>query len=329
MSLRQLAPAMLALLWLCAWRPASAAGFQRGVAADPDDKPLPLAIWYPSNATPRAERFGPLGQTVAIDGALSGGGLPLIVLSHGSGGSAFDSYDTAVALAEAGFVVAAVTHTGDNFKDHTRAFVRRNFVDRPRHVSRVIDFMLSAWPGHEAIDPSRIGIFGHSAGGAAALIVIGGSADWTRAVAFCRSHPEDWGCRNARQNGASSDPVETAMIVGSDARIKAAVVAAPALSAAFLPKGLATVAVPVQLWVASNDRIVPDGDLVRRNLPIAPDYHRVEGAGHFAFLAPCPEPLAATGAEFCTDPKGFDRAAFLGLFQRAVIAFYSEHLKPE
>ena len=43
---------------------------------------------------------------------VGGAGLPLVVMSHGNGG-VFDGHlDTASALAEAGFVVAAPTHTG-------------------------------------------------------------------------------------------------------------------------------------------------------------------------------------------------------------------------
>jgi predicted dienelactone hydrolase len=51
--------------------------------------------------------------------------------------------DTAIALAEAGFVVAAVTHTGDNSLDRSYSFTVRNFPGRVRHLHRVIDYMLS------------------------------------------------------------------------------------------------------------------------------------------------------------------------------------------
>ncbi len=34
------------------------------------------------------------------------------------------------------------------------------------------------------------------------------------------------------------------------------------------------------------------------------------GAGHYAFLAPCPEPMRQKTPEACTDPPGFDRAGF-------------------
>jgi hypothetical protein len=45
-----------------------AAGFQRGVAADPDGKPLDIGIWYPSAATGRPVTMGPTTMSVALDG---------------------------------------------------------------------------------------------------------------------------------------------------------------------------------------------------------------------------------------------------------------------
>ena len=53
-------------------------------------------------------------QTVALGGAILGKGLLLVLISHGTSGSLSSHYDTALALAEAGFVVAALTYTGDN-----------------------------------------------------------------------------------------------------------------------------------------------------------------------------------------------------------------------
>ena len=125
----------------------------------------------------------------------------LIVMSHGTGGMALNSYDTAMALAEAGFVVAAVTHTGDNYQDHSVSFTKRNFISRPAQISRVIDFMLSGWTVHAAIDPHRIGVLWSFRGRATALVVGGGVGDWQRALDFCKAHPDDWGCARADQGG--------------------------------------------------------------------------------------------------------------------------------
>ena len=189
---------------------------------------------------------------------VSGAQHPLIVMSHGTGGMALNSYDTAIALAEAGFIVAAVTHTGDNYRDHSASFTRRQFVGRPRHISRVIDFMLGDWAGHGSIDPRphrHIWPFGgrddgidrrrrHRRSGAGPAHSV-------------ETHADDWGCQQARQRGSPTGDAAPRRFPGRDSRIKAIVMAAPALAVAFQPAGLAAVHVPVQLWVGSQGRDRP------------------------------------------------------------------------
>jgi predicted dienelactone hydrolase len=141
--------------------PAMAVGFQYVTAPDPGDQPLEVGIWYPSDAPTSAQPLGFFSQTVAVDGPVTGSRLPLILISHGNGGALAAHYDTAHTLAKAGFVVAAVTHTGDNYRDQSKM---AQVADRPRHVSRMLDYMLAAWPAHDQLDPTRVGIFGFSSG---------------------------------------------------------------------------------------------------------------------------------------------------------------------
>jgi len=116
----------------------------------------------------------------------------------------------------------------------------------------------------------------------------------------------------------------------ADARIKAAVVAAPALGFTFSPDGLKDVKVPVQLWRAENDVIVPHpryAEAVRLALPEAPDYHVVPNAGHFDFLAPCSDALASIAPAICTSAAGFDRPAFHAGFNSEVVKFFEKTLQ--
>src|SRR5215472_9059957 len=94
-------------------------GYQQITVPDPDDKALQVGIWYPSAASASLQPLGLFQQTVAPKGALSGYRLPMVLISHGVSGSLASHYDTALALAQAGFVVAAVTHTGDNSQDQS------------------------------------------------------------------------------------------------------------------------------------------------------------------------------------------------------------------
>ena len=72
-------------------------------------------------------------MSVSSNAPVRGKNLPLVVMSHGNGGSLLSRFDTAIALADAGFVVVAVTHTGDNYADQSRNL---NVMGRSRHISR-------------------------------------------------------------------------------------------------------------------------------------------------------------------------------------------------
>jgi predicted dienelactone hydrolase len=320
-----------ALLLLAAAPAANAAGFQYGSAPDPDGQAIELGIWYPSDAAVSSQPLGLFTQQVAPYAPVAGQSLPLIVISHGTGGGASSHYDTAIALADAGFVVVALSHTGDNYKDQAYAFTRRNFTSRPLQVSRVIDYMLNDWSGHASIDPARIGMFGHSAGGFTTLVLLGGTPDFNLAALFCHDHPEDWGCQRAKEKAGAAPDDQKPAEWHHDPRVTAAAIAAPALGHTFTKDGLAAVIEPIQLWRAENDGITPNkwsADIVKAALPKPPEDHLVPLAGHFAFLAPCSEALAKIAPEICQDDPGFDRVAFHQQLNQALADFFKSKLAP-
>jgi predicted dienelactone hydrolase len=315
--------------------PAVAAGFQYGTAPDPDGQPIQLAIWYPSEGKSTTQPIGLFTQDVAFYGPVRGAALPLIVISHGTGGSAADHYDTALALAEAGFVVVAFNHTGDYYKDRADSFTQRNFANRSRHVSRVIDFMLKDGGGHDHLNPAEIGIFGHSAGGATAVIAIGGTPNFDHGAKFCDDHPDSWDCQQLKQRIATTNSVPASddppkpLVWTHDPHLKAAVVAAPAIGYDFAKDDLSDVTASVQLWRAEDDKITPNewnGDIVRDALPEPPDDHLVPKAGHFDFIASCSDALGKVAPEICTSEAGFDRTAFHQDMNKAIVAFFEAKL---
>jgi len=264
---------------------------------DPGHPSIPVVIWTPA----------------------SGAGLAMVVISHGTGAAPLSHIDTAQALAGAGFVVVAPMHPGDNFQDDSVVGKPAWFADRSRHVSKVIDFMLTRWEGRDQLSPSRIGIFGFSAGATTALVSIGGVPDLARIAPHCAATPE-FVCKILKpQMGESA-------VWTHDPRIAAAVIAAPGIGFAFEPAGLTKVRVPVQLWSGSADDTVPYASnvaIVRRLLPQA-EFHSVDNAVHLSFLAPC---TPDSPPFLCKDAPGFDRTAFRGSFNKAVIAFFIQHLR--
>jgi len=293
------------------------AGFERQVTTDG----IEVGVWYPASGTPVHQRLGLYTQDVVPGARMPEGQHPLIVISHGTGGDFAGHVDTAVALARAGFVVAALTHPGDNWRDNSRA---TRIEGRPVALSATISYMLQAWPGHAAIDPERIGALGFSAGGFTVLAAAGGKPDMTRFADHCAQHPAFFVCTLLKSQPRMLSSAWPSM---TDPRIKAIVVAAPAIGFTFDRAGLATVRIPVQLWRADDDKILPApfyADAVREALPAKPEFHAVPGAGHFDFLAPCAERNSMP--QLCQSAPGFNRTAFHRRFNREVVRFFSTKL---
>ncbi|MFE0757498.1 alpha/beta hydrolase family protein [Inquilinus sp. NPDC058860] len=299
------------------------------IPARGDMPALTGGVWYPCAAAPAEIGFGPLSVTAVRDCPVTGSGHPLVVMSHGVGGWFGGHHDTAEALADAGFIVAAINHPLDSGQSK----IRRPgdivaMIERPQDIRRLVDHMLTDWPESGRIDPERIGAFGFSRGGYTVLAAIGGTPDFRMVLSNCPTYPGNRWCEQIRDGSALAEPP------ARDARIKAAVIADPALGFTFTPAGLADVAVPVQLWASEHggDGVLPrDAAAVDRGLPTKPDYRVVPGSGHFAFLAPCGTALAKAVADFgepevCADADGFDRVAFHRQFNAAVLAFFDRRL---
>lgn len=292
------------------------------VPADKNGPMLRGAVWTPCDA--------PAGKIpldlLVLDGTMncpvSGLRLPLIVISHGKGGSALGHHDTAAALADAGFVVAAINHPGHNFQDMSGQGHLSVYATRPADMKRLVDYMLGAWSAKVALDANRIGLFGFSAGGYTGLVSVGAVPNFKlREDLVCAPGSTVPACGEIRRN-------ELPQIPPRDERIKAAVIVDPL--SAFDADSLKTVTLPIQLWASAfgGDGVTPASvEAVRRDLPTPPEWHVVQGAAHFAFLAPCTQSMARTLPEICSDRPGFDRVAFHGDFNARVLAFFSGHLK--
>jgi predicted dienelactone hydrolase len=305
-------------------------GFQISRATDVNGNPFAVGVWYPTKASPRPTTFlGGLMMDVAPDAAVSGKNLPLVVISHGNGGGPASHADLALSLANAGYVVAAPMHTGDNYADQSAAGSINLYSGRNQELRATIDFILKQWPGHESINPDRIGAFGLSAGGFTVLTAIGAQPDLSIVPKHCNESPE-FVCdalRFAKSPLVNANTKDWGNPFQSDARIKAAVIAAPGLAFTIAPSGFANVQIPVQLWSGDIDDKVPyasNTKLVREALVNHVEFHSVPGAGHMSFLAPCG--LLAPPA-ICSEKGQFDRKAFHASMNKDVLAFFERNMK--
>jgi predicted dienelactone hydrolase len=310
-----------AIILSCLGSPAQSAGVQ---LLD-SDSTLAGAIWYPCAGKPTDVPLGSLAiplvdplQAVK-DCPVTGTKLPLVIVSHGRGGWFGANHDVEEALADAGFVVAAINHRGDNGNDSSQRNNLSVWVSRPAEMVRLLDFMLNDWKDRAVIDPTRIGFFGFSLGGYTGLVLAGANPDFQRFASRCT---DTTGACEQLHHG------EVPPSLPHEPRIKAAVLADAALTGTFTPESLAGIQIPLQVW--RSELGGPGADAtgtarVASSLPGKPDIH-VMPAGHYGFLPPCSPRLAADLPRPCADPPGFDRTAFHRDFDAAVVGFFREHL---
>lgn len=282
------------------------------------------AIWYPCQDKPKDVELGDLGVGVDYglvgvkDCPVTGTKLPLIIISHGYVGWFGGHHDTAAALADAGFVVAAINHPGDCANDSSRKDDLSSYLSRPTDMVRLLDFVLHEWNGRAVVDPAKIGLFGFSKGGYTALALIGAAPDFDRVARGCTDASKF--CEQIKNTDIPA--------LAQDARIRAAVIADP-IPGFFTQSNLAAITIPVQFWRAEVGIgvIDPEGTArVARALPGKPEIHNVP-AGHFAFAAPCSPQLKAALPRICADkPAEFDRLAFHREFNGSVARFFHEQL---
>lgn len=298
-----------------------AAGFERFKIPAREGVPaLQGAVWWHCAKAAETLAVGLTEIKVALTCALPEAPRPLIVMSHGTGGTFVGHHDTAAALADAGFLVVAIDHPGDNARDNRRQYHFETFGSRPIDVQRTLDFLLTTWRGREIVDEGRIGIFGFSRGGYTALAALGAHPDFDLRPDLCPA-------------GASL-PVCDAIARGDtlpafvpDTRLRAAALVDPLNL--FDAKGLAAIDVPVQLWASDTggNGVTPASvEKLLGDLPVDAEWHRVPRAGHFAFLAPCSSALADAIPDVCRDADGFDRARFHESFNATVVAFFARTL---
>jgi predicted dienelactone hydrolase len=308
------------IILCCLGSPARPAGIQL-LDSDPG---LAGAIWYPCAAEPQSVPLGSLAAPLVDslqgvkDCPVTGSKLPLVIVSHGRGGWFGAHDDTAGALADAGFIVAAINHPGDNGNDSSRREALSTWGARPEDMVRLLDFMLNDWKDRAAINPVRVGFFGFSKGGYTGLVLAGAKPDFGRFAHFCTD--KTGACGQLHNGETPPDPPH-------DARIRAAVIVDP-VSEVFTQDNLAAIKIPLQLWRSElgGGGVSPSGTArVAGSLPGKPDIH-VMPAGHYGFLPPCSPQLAAKLPRLCTDPPGFDRTAFHREFDASVVGFLREHL---
>jgi predicted dienelactone hydrolase len=248
---------------------------------------LTALLHYPCLQPSRPTTFGPYELDVSVGAPLAPGRFPLVLISHGSGGSPLLYRSVSLLLARRGFIVALPNHPGNSLGDNDLADSPLILRERRRQLIALLNALLADSTLGAAIASEPITAIGHSLGGYTVLCVAGGEP-WSR----------------------SREPI----LVPHDSRIGALVLMAPACGPFLAPHSLDAVRAPILALTAEHDALTPDAE-VRAALAGVPDPSRVTvrtvpNAGHFSFLGPFPGHMHHPGFAPAQDPSGFDREGF-------------------
>ena len=296
---------------------------------------MPITVVYPTAAVAQPFTQGAFTIQVAHNAvplAAATGQRSLIVLSHGTAGSALPDHSLAATLAKAGFVVAQPEHRGDNWQDFSRAGPE-SWKTRPHDVVDAINAVAQDAVLAPLVNTQRVGVHGMSAGGVTGLALAG--AQWRmldvvqhcaqhldKDIGFCLNglamHPMQQSLRKGqflmgRMLTESNAPTSMKTLHGGhdvsaqgnlrqdprpDPRIAAVSLLVP-VAAIFTPDSLSRIRIPVGLTTAGNDSVLlprfHSGHVMAhcKTCTVLSDH---PSAGHFDWLSPWPATVAQSVA---------------------------------
>ncbi len=313
---------------------------------------LRVTVWYPAaeNAVETQQMIGPPDAPLFLAGKAAEHAAmapalderPLIVLSHGTGGSAMQMAWLGTALARAGYIAAAVNHPGNNALE---PYTAEGFVlwwERATDLSEVIDGMLADPEFGPKIDKDRIGAAGFSIGGYTVLALGGARADISVITDLCKQQPDAPVCHvpEMKEMGTPEQMLAAVRKTSGvslarsdesylDPRVHAIVAIAPAVGMTLTRDSLRAMKVPVFLIVGSADPIATpkdNADLIRSRMHRARETV-LPNVAHYTFLDVCTAQGKKELGVFCDDPPGVDREAVHTEVEEMAVGFFDRELK--
>lgn len=285
---------------------------------------FPIALVYPTHTPSESVKFGPFQMNLSIGAKVASGKFPLVIISHGSGGTNLGYRSIAFALVKQGYVVALPLHPKNNYQDNTAEGTNQNWRNRPQHISATIDSIFSKAKFSASINTDKIAVIGHSAGGYTALAVAGGVADTTHIIELCRSQPtiNEPFCGLVKANKIKAEKISNMQ----DKRIKAIVLMAPVGILFKSEDALDKVTISALMLRAEKDSELTEpyeAEVIAKNYPNQEllTYCTVANAGHYSFITPFPKAIQSELGVVAQDPEGFDRSVFDKRLRADILTF--------
>ena len=308
------------------WYPAAASAIEAPQYVGPPDAPL-----FEAGSTAPHAAFAPSLEK-----------LPIILLSHGSGGSAMQLAWLGTALARAGYVAVAVDHPGNNALEPYTAAGFVLWWERATDLSNALDGLLADPELGPHMDARLVGAAGFSLGGYTVLELGGARTDVSVIYDRCRAHPDDNACHapEMRDMGSPQQMLETVRKTSGeslarsadsfrDPRVRAVFAIAPGLSETQTAESLRAMRLPVQIVVGSGDTMAPadrNADWLRMNIHGARETVLPGGVAHYTFLDTCTPAGKQKLGVYCQDATTVDRDAVHAQVSNMAINFFDRAL---
>jgi predicted dienelactone hydrolase len=304
-----------------------------------NSRPVVIEIWYPTTDTLKStdKHFSPfLRQPTVHNARLPANKLPLIMLSHGTGGGRLTLEWLAQALANSGCIVAAVDHYGNTY-DHK---IPLEFVkpwERPLDISFALTSLLNNPEIGPLIDQQKIGAAGFSFGGYTMIALAGAKLDFEQA----RNYYKTTGRKELEIPefpGLVKLLDDSTLIAGSkhvpplkDNRIKAFFSISPALGFGFIRKEqVADIKGALYIVGSQSDSIAPVKTNARHyhQLISKSKYTELPGkVGHYVMLGEAIDAVKKEAPIYFTDDPSVNRHAIHLQVDSLAVAFFRKELK--
>jgi predicted dienelactone hydrolase len=273
---------------------------------------LRITIWYPaaSDAVESPIVIGPANSVLFEVGAAAADAPfaddearhPVILLSHGFGGSARMLGWFGIAMASRGYVAVAVDHPGNNARDEMTLPGAVLWWDRAEDLRSALAAIGRDPAFRPRVDLSRVGVAGFSDGGLTSLVTAGAKVVPSRWYQFCRDNPDDGDCQPNLEFTATFEERAKALALpelaaevahaGDDhaiPQLRAAFAMAPATVQALDPASLSRMRIPVYIMLGDADAVAPpatSGLAAAAAIPNA-KLDLLPGVSHYDFLSTC------------------------------------------
>lgn len=282
----------------------SSVGFKNITIDKGSERPLNVAIWYPTppnnNSIKVSDNAAFYGIDVINDGAPSDIKSPLVILSHGYAGSWNNLSWLASELVNKGYIVAAPNHPGTTTfnLDSQQA---KQLRERPRDLSRVIDYLTLDPLFKKHIDNNNIIAIGHSLGGWTVVALAGGRFDTQLFQEDCIEHAILAACKLSSTLDLNNPALNNNM---ADPRITTVISLDAGLLRGFSQESLAKIQTPTLIIAAGIDigdmpAKLESGYLHKYIPKDTSSYIELPDTTHFSFMQLCkPGAVALLDAEY-------------------------------